>query len=47
MTDSTARIVDVEKRVVAAPEAGVTVNSVSARNSVCYSQSDIEEIDSQ
>jgi hypothetical protein len=36
VTDSTARIVDVEKRVVAPPEAGVTVNSVSANKTVRF-----------
>ena len=30
VTDSTARIVDVENNVVGPPDAGVTVNSVSA-----------------
>ena len=30
VTDSTARIVDVENNVVWPPDAGVTVNSVSA-----------------
>ena len=33
VADSTARIVDVDKNGVA-PDAGVTVNSVSAKNSV-------------